>query len=454
MNSMTMNNNERLIYQKHGKGLNDTTGFSWPDSYCNILADQQMVIDKDDRKILRELAWSINEIISSPGQVEKRKKWEQHNDLIETHPLIFCDPELAWYEILPAKSLQCRGNLARILEFRLRKEIYWVNKIKDDHVVPPQFVIHQIFSGSSRGLETEFIGVNSGGSYSWKPPLSSYKDVKKLRLKKIVVDKKKTDLLFELARDIFEEILEVRLGSSYYASYGMTSDLVFLRGFEQVLIDMYDNPEGIHSLMKFLRDEILANMDFLENNNLLSLNSEGDYVGTGGYGYTNELPLSGFDYNNVTTMDMWGFSENQETNDISPEFYKEYIFPYQKSILERFGLNIYGCCEPLDRKWEIIKSLPRLRRVTVSPWSDEEFMAKRLGRDYVYCKKVNPAYVSQTNIDEESARREIRRTLRAAKRHNCPVEVMLRNILTLSCNSDNVITWTKIAKEEVERIYR
>ena len=76
---------------------------------------------------------------------------------------------------------------------------------------------------------------------------------------------------------------------------------------------------------------------------------------------------------------MWGFGESQETVGVSPEMFAEFVLPYQLPILERFGLNCYGCCEPLDKRWEYVKQIPRLRRVSVSPWSNRAFMAERLG---------------------------------------------------------------------------
>ena len=44
--------------------------------------------------------------------------------------------------------------------------------------------------------------------------------------------------------------------------------------------------------------------------------------------------------------------------------FAEFVLPYQLPILERFGLNCYGCCEPLDQRWSTLK---QLRRASVSP---------------------------------------------------------------------------------------
>ncbi|MHB1348018.1 MAG: hypothetical protein ACYCXK_11065 [Candidatus Humimicrobiaceae bacterium] len=433
--------------------MGDVNGLSWPYFSVGFIGEQVAVIEETDKKILRELAKSVAEIASRPEQDQKRKLWEKHNQLLETQPLVFCDPERAWYEILPATSLQCKGALARIWEFRLLKEKYWAEVIMDDRVCTSEFTIQYIFTETSRGKETQIVGGTGDGSYRWESCISDYNEVDELQFKQIAIDYQKTGCLLKLAQEVFNGILEVRLEGIYWWSLGMTADLILLRGFEQVLMDMYDNPAGLHKLMSFLRDENMAKLDFLEGNNLLSLNSLGDYVGTGGYGWTTELPSSEFDGKHVHLMDMWGYCESQETVSVSPDFFKEYVFPYQNSLLQRFGLNIYGCCEPLEKRWEVIRSIPRLRRVTVSPWSDPEYMAEILGKDYVYCRKINPAYMATKVMDEESARSQLRNTFYAAKKHGCPTEVMLRDVMTFSWNPENAVNWTRIAREEASRIY-
>ena len=117
----------------------------------------------------------------------------------------------------------------------------------------------------------------------------------------------------------------------------MTYDLAVLRGMEQMMLDMIEEPAFIHDLMKILTEGNLKKLDFLESNDLLDLNND-LYVSPGGFGYTEELPGIGFN-GRVRTMDMWGFSESQETVGVSPQMFSEFIFPYQVSILKRFGLN-------------------------------------------------------------------------------------------------------------------
>jgi hypothetical protein len=153
----------------------------------------------------------------------------------------------------------------------------------------------------------------------------------------------------------------------------MTMKVAFLRGLAQMMYDMVDNPNLMHHFMAFLRDGTMALLDYLEAEGLLSLNNDGAYVGSGGLGWSKELPQPDFQ-GKVRLRDMWGFAESQETVGVSPRMFAEFIFPYQLPILKRFGLNCYGCCEPLDGRWHVIKQI-QPAPFRVSPWANLPKMA-------------------------------------------------------------------------------
>jgi hypothetical protein len=437
--------------EKLGGGIGDATGLSWSINYLGVVAGQQFCVSADEKNVLRDLAQKVAEISAQPIQQVKISLWKRHHALQQTRPLVFCDPEGAWYELIRAEDLVCHNMLARIWEFKLRKELFWAEHIKDDRVVEPALSVHTIYRKTLRGLDAKIVGGKAGGAYNWESPLKDgYERLADLKPSRVEVEMDRMRKLLAIAHDVFDGILEIRLEGVWWWSLGMTTDLIYLRGFENVLYDFYDYPDEVHRLMTFLRDENLAMLDMLEKQNLLTLNNSGDYHGTGGYAWTDELPQPGFD-GHVRTMDMWGFCESQETVGVSPQLFEEFIFPYQLSLLERFGLNIYGCCEPLDARWDIVKRIPRLRKVTVSPWSDDEVMAEQLSDKYVYCKKVNPALISTAAIDEGAIRKELRKAFDSAKRYDCRVEVLMRDVMTLACNPQNAVRWVQLAREEAER---
>lgn len=412
-------------------------------------ATASVEIEAREREILRRLAGQVAELAARPVEQEKRELWYRHNALQPTRPVIFCDPENGWGEIIPVKVLQCEGMLARQWEFRLRREVFWGTEMLDDRVIEPYFDVAHTFTESDWGMHETRIGGQDGGSFVWDAPLKDYADMVRLRYPQIAVDEAETARVVEQAQDVLGDLLTVRLKTSWWWTCGMTWTLVNLRGLGQVMLDMVDHPDELRQLMAFLRDGHLAKLDWLEQRGLLSLNNDGTYVGSGGFGWTHELPQPDF-AGRVRTQDMWGFAESQETVGISPTMFGEFVFPFQLPILQRFGLNCYGCCEPLDKRWSLVKQIPRLRRVSVSPWSNLAEMAGNLGGDYILSLKPNPAYLAMEAFDEERIRSDLRRDMQIAR--NCRVEVIMKDNHTLRNDPRRATRWVQIAREEAEAL--
>ena len=178
----------------------------------------------------------------------------------------------------------------------------------------------------------------------------------------------------------------------------------------------------------------------------MPLNNEDDYVGSGSVGYTSELPRPDRPAGAPARVaDLWGLSESQETVGVSPRMFEEFVFQYQESIISRFGLSYYGCCEPIDKRIKIIKRLPNLRRLSVSPWCNQERMADELGRDYIFCRKPAPAMISTAVWDEDLIRDDLRTTLRIAR--HCPLELVMKDVHTLAGQPWRLGRWVQIARE-------
>ena len=71
------------------------------------------------------LAERVAQIAARPRMAETRRLWQQLNRLEKARPLVFCDPENGWNEIITEAQMQCQGKLARRWEMDLRKEIFW-----------------------------------------------------------------------------------------------------------------------------------------------------------------------------------------------------------------------------------------------------------------------------------------------------------------------------------------
>ena len=82
-----------------------------------------------------------------------------------------------------------------------------------------------------------------------------------------------------------------------------------------------------------------------------------------------ELPQADFDGTHVRPVDQWGHATTQIFSEVSPAMHEEFAIRYESRWLANFGHNYDGCCEPLHKRIKIIKRLPNLRRVSVSPRS-------------------------------------------------------------------------------------
>ncbi len=405
-------------------------------------------ISTHDREVLRRLSSRVAEIAHREDQAEKRDLWYSLNALRETRPLVYCSPEGGWGEIILPGDFECEGDLARSWEHFLRTEIFYGDRMGDDKVVTGGFDVGYSRTDSGWGVQETYTHGQNRGSYVWDAPVKDLRDLSALRFPEIRVDRQASDALLELAHDVFDGILDVRRHHTWLWSVGLTQTLVKLRGMEQVMLDMVTDPEGLHGLMAFLRDAHMAKLDFLEREGLLHLNNRGEYVGSGGFGWTDELPAQDF-AGHVRTKDLWMLAESQETVGVSPAMFAEFVFPYQRPLLERFGLTCYGCCEPVDSRWETLRTIPNLRRVSVSPWCDVGRMAENLQDRCILSLKPNPAHLATSYFDEDVMRRELRTKLEQAR--GCRVEIIMKDCHTIGGDPNRVIRWCGIAREESEQ---
>jgi len=413
-------------------------------------SEKEICINGKDKNILRELANKVRLLSMKKDNDEKRKLWYAHNGLSSKRPVIFCDPENGWNEVITEDMLNCSDTLARRWELVLLKELFY-GRLNDDKPLEPYFDIAYTSYGDSWGADEVIQGGKDGGSYVWEGRIKELEDTKLLHFPEVNVDYKKTLNTYEAANEVFEDILKVRIKGYWWWSFGLTYDLARFVGLENMLIYFYDKPELIHKIMGILRDGSMAKLDYLEENSLLDLNNDISYVGSGGLGYSRELPKRNTECKNIETIDMWGFSESQETGSISPAMFEEFIFQYQLPILKRFGLNCYGCCEPLDKRWDVVKKTPNLRRVSVSSWANLEKMANNLQDRYVFSYKPTPTDLAVPEIDKDIVRKKIRSAVEITK--GCVVEFIMKDNHTIGKNPQNLIDWVKIVREEIDRAY-
>jgi hypothetical protein len=80
---------------------------------------------------------------------------------------------------------------------------------------------------------------------------------------------------------------------------------------------------------------------------------------------------------------------------------------------------------------------------------DEDLGASEIHGEYVYSRKPNPALLARGIFDEDEVRGHLQASVDACKRHNCPLELILKDISTVCYQPQRLWRWAEIAMEVV-----
>lgn len=135
---------------------------------------------------------------------------------------------------------------------------------------------------------------------------------------------------------------------------------------------------------------------------------------------------------------------------VSPAMFKEFEVDYASRICARFGLVYYGCCDPLDGKMNEVRLIPNVRKVSMSPWVDQERGAAEIGRQFVFSRKPNPALLATDDFSPERIRADLLATVQVCERYGCALEIILKDISTVRYHPERLTQWAEIAMQVVE----
>ena len=244
--------------------------------------------------------------------------------------------------------------------------------------------------------------------------------------------------------DIFEGIIPVKKVGQTHIWYTPWDYLIRWWGVQEAIMDLVMRPDMVHDIYEKMVQAWMTELDQFEEQNLLSLDCNNTRVGSGGYGYTTELPGTDYDPGHVLAKNMWGCSNAQIFSTVSPQMHWDFAIEHDLKWLKRFGLTYYGCCEPLDLKVSYLRRIPNLRKISVSPWCKSGRIIEDIGTDYVISRKPNPAIVAGNIFDEAQAEKEIREfmDLTEGRSH---VELIFKDISTVRYDPERLFKWEKIA---------
>ncbi|MCL5072634.1 MAG: hypothetical protein M1308_17340 [Actinobacteria bacterium] len=423
-------------------------------------------VSQNDVKVLRELAKRYMEIAQMDVMPERKRLWKDLHDLKPQRPMIIFEP--FWLDgYLDDYKLRCEDNMLQNVEKRMMFAIRQFEEMDDDIVIEPYFRIawwgpELVVTGKDFGeikIEEHQAKV-AGLAYLSNFPIKTPDDIKRLTPRTFKVDKKPTLEMKDKLENIFGDILPIKLGNFDNFDFdlgnqpftgnnfiGVTWDLFKLIGTEKIMTWVYDHPDALHTLCRFLVDDKKRFYQFLKDEKLLDFNTDNQFAGPSCYGYVSDLPACDTD-REVELKDCWTWPESQETECMSPKMFAESFLPYIAEIANMFGLSYYGCCERMDDRFPYVKqAIKNLRIVSVSHWNDFKKAGELLGKDYVYSRKPTPAYVSGETANWDLVEKEAIQT-RDATKNGC-LEIICRDVYSSKCTPARAKEWIKMWKNIV-----
>ncbi len=407
-----------------------------------------MTISQKDRVRLREVARLCAGLAASPRNQRLYGEWQAQGE--SRNPIRpFIRIELGTFEqdVLP-RMLQCEGSEARAIEARLLGPVANFTLFEDDTLVPPYYGVTEHTSFTPFGLpvkkqETDGVG------HHFIPYLHELEEDDHLLGPSVYrVDKAACDAELQLAGDLFGDLLPVRrISNAAYCT--PMQDVVHIMNMDDLYIAMVDEEDRFRAMLDRLTDDYIAFFKLQEAEKVLHSAAAMQHLCQGTYCFTGELAD---DVPGAALSDCWLFMDSQETAAVSPEMFRELVFPYYKKVMAHFGLISYGCCEPVHAIWDdCLSTVPHLRKVSISPWCDEALMGQRLrGTGITYLRKP-PATLLGMNtptLDEEAVLACFRKTAQAAC--GCKVELIQRDVYTIGPDPAKVKRYVQLARQGMD----
>lgn len=408
-------------------------------------------ITAKDAAILRELGRQVAAIAALPRQQETIRLWKALNGLKPVRPMVMID-QIPWHEmnVNDELTLQTEGREARSIETGLRRTLYRWRHMPADLVVESRFLVPRAIAGMDYGIRVDedkavLDPQNSVAGHLYHDQLQTEDDLEKIRTPEVRHDAEATRGRAAAMQELFGGILDVvECGPSIMLN--IWDQIVMWRGAEAVLVDLGERPEFIHKLMVRVTAATVSLLDQVEEQGLLT--SPDNWVHCTG-AFSDELPAPGCRPDRARLRDLWVSGMAQIFSSVSPAMHQEFDLAYLNPLYARFGRVYYGCCEPLDRKLDIVRSIPNLRKISMSPWVNVDLGAEKIGRDFVFSRKPSPAPLAMDVWEPDAVEQDLRATLDACKRNGCPVELILKDISTVHYQPQRLWEWVAIAQRLV-----
>lgn len=385
-----------------------------------------MTIPNSDKEILRELGRQKAELATLPIMKEHADLYRRAHNFEPARPIIE-NSQQPWHELNvdDELTLKCENPFFRGFENQLRMELYKWNHMPGDMSIgggigSPQAVRDTGF-GISEDVEIRRTDEKSSVvSRHFHIQIKDESDVDKIKDPVVTFDAEKTEENYQILSEVFDGVLPVhksKQGGFWFAPW---DELVRWTGVQEILMDMATRPDYVHKLMTRFVDAWLVKLQQYEEQDLLS------------------APVS----------ELTAVGAAQIFSEVSPQMHEEFALKHEARYFSRFKKTVYGCCEPLHHKVDVIaKNIPNLHQISMSPWVDFDEAVKNVGNKFIFHWKPNPAVFTTITWNPKEIRRDMREKMGKAMAGGCTMIATMKDISTVQYKPEHLWEWTRIASE-------
>ncbi len=277
-----------------------------------------------------------------------------------------------------------------------------------------------VYEASFFGADIHFLSDQAPWFDEKKPIINSRTDFLKMK----PFDFETTGLI-PLAREMYEHHVKAVEGYDLkpvfpWTSRSQFSTAIMIRGFENLLMDMLDEPEFFEELMAYITDVYKQ-----------YAKARKEYLGEDSY-----IPC------------MLG-NDEISTPVVSPALYKELIYPYEKELGEFWGgIRYWHSCGQTEAFYETVSTLPGLQIMHIGPWSDVKKAAEVFGSKDIsieICRNSVRDMFEKTEEEMEEDLRSIKDACEGKVKYQVRMDgIAIFKDIDFTLNKIN--TWKKVAE--------
>jgi len=418
------------------------------------ITTEEIKLQPAEKEVLRRLVAELAQIAALPIHREKAELWRRLNDLESARPMVWIN-EIPWHEMNVNDELTLRTRHPWALEWEttLRQTLYQWRHLPADMVVSDfiecPLAIHSTDFGIVEDVDLAWTDeANPIVSRHFNIQIRDWPDLEKIQMPKVTHVAAVTEDRFRMMSEICAGLMPVRKVGQTHIWFTPWDYLIRWWGVSEAMLDLQDRPDLVHAAVDRMVTAWNTELDQFVAQDLLSTDANNTRIGSGGYGYTKSLPNPADGVIGVQPRHMWGCSNAQIFSEVSPEMHWEFALKHDLPWLSRWGLNYYGCCEPLDFKFDLLRRIPNLRKISMNYRIKLDRAAQNVAGKYVFSYKPNPAVFANDNWHPDEARRELTTVLEHAR--GCHVELIMKDISTVRYQPQRLWEWARIAVEAAE----